>query len=84
MIKFLTTNVVDKVLDDKIAMKIFKEAAKQSNVNSNYASILNIVNEILFMHYKSTKNVIHCHLKSFVKLRNDLETILANKVCFFM
>jgi hypothetical protein len=69
MVKFRITDKVDKEQDDKTAMKIFKDEAKQSIINSYYASILNIVNEmyveynnhLVFMHCKSTKNIIHRH-----------------------
>jgi hypothetical protein len=43
MVKFFTSEIVDKILNDNSATRAIVEEAMQSNVNSNYAMLMFLV-----------------------------------------
>jgi hypothetical protein len=43
MVKFFTSDIVEKILNDNSATRAIVEEAVQSNVNSNYATLLFLV-----------------------------------------
>jgi hypothetical protein len=43
MVKFFTSDIVDKILNDKSATRAIVEEAMQSNVKSNYATLMFLV-----------------------------------------
>jgi hypothetical protein len=44
MVKFFTSDMADKILNDNSATKAIVEEAMHSNVNSNYATLMFLVN----------------------------------------